>query len=93
MHVYKLIHFSATFVRGRNAFNSNNQTATIGKYAFGYEWAAFACWFLATVFFCIGGSASKKDSYGSSKGGFFKGRRNNSTRSRGSFIKADKEYA
>lgn len=88
---------SAAFVKGRNAFNSNGQTATLGKYAFGFEWAAFACWFLATVFFCIGGSASKKDTYGSGKsgkkGGFFKGRRSQSTRSRGSFIKADKEYS
>lgn len=83
---------TSAFVMGRNAFRSNGQAATIGQYAFGFEWAAFACWFLASIFFCMGGS-SKKDTYGSSKGGFFKGRRSASTRSRGSFIKADKEYA
>lgn len=88
--------YSAAYVKGRDHFRSNGETANIGKYAFGFEWAAFACWFLATVLFCIGGSVSKKDTYGSgkkSRGGFFKGRRNNSTRSRGSFIKADKEYS
>ncbi|KAK5072087.1 Eisosomes component [Lithohypha guttulata] len=86
---------TAAYVKGRDHFRQNNQNASIGRYAFGFEWAAFACWFLATVLFCVGGSAAKKDNYGSgkSRGGFFKGRRSASTRSRGSFIKADKEYS
>lgn len=87
---------SSAFVKGRNLFNSNGQNATLGKYAFGFEWASFACFFLAMILFCIGGAASKKSSSGSKKnkqGGFFKGRRSASTRSRGSFINGDKEYA
>jgi len=86
---------TAAFVKGRDNFRRNGQTASIGKYAFGFEWAAFACWFLATIFFCIGGSASKKDTYTEkkkSRGGFF-GRRSRSTRSRGSFVNGDKDYA
>ena len=90
-----LTNYSAAYVKAQAQFKRNNQMASIGKYAFGFEWASFACFFLATVFFCVGGSAGKKDSYGSSKkkGGFFKGKRSQSTRSRGSFIKADKEYS
>jgi len=88
---------TAAYVKGRDHFRSNGQNAQIGKYAFGFEWASFACFFLATIFFCVGGSAAKRDSYGSknktkTKGGFFKGRRSASTRSRGSFINGDKEY-
>jgi len=87
---------TAAYVKGRDRFRSNGQTASIGKYAFGFEWASFACFFLATVLFCVGGSAAKRDTYGSSKpkkGGFFGGKRSRSTRSRGSFINGDKEYA
>lgn len=86
---------TAAYVKGRDHFRSNGQAADIGNYAFGFEWASFACFFLATVLFCIGGSASKSDSYGSKKSrrGFFRGRRSASTRSRGSFINGDKDYA
>lgn len=88
---------SAAYVKGRNVFQSNGQNASIGVYAFAFEWASLACFFLATVFFCVAGAAAKKNSTGSKKtkkqGGFFKGRRSASTRSRGSFINGDKEYA
>lgn len=80
--------FSAAYLKGRNAFRANGQAAQIGAYAFGFEWAAFVCFFLATILFCIGGSTSKSDSH---RG--FKGRRSKSTRSRGSFINGDKDYA
>ena len=54
----------------------------------GFMWAAFACFFLSTVLFCIGGSIGKTDSSYKSKnkksGGYFGRKR--STRSRGSFI-------
>lgn len=87
---------TAAYVRARDQFRRSGQDVNLGRYAFGFEWAAVACFFLATVFFCIGGSAAKKESYGSTKkknkGGFFKGRRNDSVRSRGSFINGDKEY-
>lgn len=86
---------SAAYVKGRDHFRSNGQTSQIGETAFGFEWASFACYFLATIFFCIGGRG-KKDNYKSSggpaKGSFFKGGRTTSTRSRGSFINGDKEY-
>jgi len=87
---------TAAYVKGRDHFRSNGQNATIGKYAFGFEWASFTCFFLATILFCIGGSAAKRDTHGTKtkkSRGFFKGRRSASTRSRGSFINGDKEYS
>jgi len=91
-----LTRHSAAYVKGRDHFRRNGQNATIGKYAFGFEWASFACFFLATILFCVGGSAAKRDTRGTKakkSRGFFKGRRSASTRSRGSFINGDKEYS
>lgn len=88
---------SAAYVIGRDNFRSNKQTANIGKYAFGFEWAAWACLLISTALFCAGGSATKKDktSYSTGRRSFFGGKRSKSTRSRGSFIDggATKEYA
>ena len=70
---------SAAYVQGRNIFNSNNMIATLGRMAFGFVWGAMACLLLATVFFCVGGAMSKRDS----SSGFG---RKKSTRSRGSFL-------
>jgi len=81
---------TAAYIKGRNNFRNNGQSSDIGKYAFGFEWAAFACFLISTVLFCIGGSA-RKDTTVSTRRGFFKGRRSRSTRSRGSFVH-DKEY-
>ncbi|KAK7892720.1 Eisosomes component [Exophiala xenobiotica] len=78
---------TAAYVKGRDNFRKNGQSAIIGKYAFGFEWAALACFFLSTVLFCIGGAAREKTS---SKRGFG-GKRSRSTRSRSSFVR-DKEY-
>ncbi|KIV80607.1 hypothetical protein PV11_08098 [Exophiala sideris] len=83
---------TAAYVKGRNAFRSNGQSSQIGKYAFGFEWAAFACFFISMILFCVGGAASRDK--GASSGRRFGGRRNKSTRStksRGSFVH-DKEY-
>lgn len=80
-------------MKGRNNFRKNGQAAHIGKYAFGFEWAAFACFFISIILFCVSGSARKEKSYGSSKGGFFKGKRSKSTRSQGSFFDKNKEYS
>lgn len=83
---------SAAYVKGRNNFRNNGQDSDIGQYAFGFEWAAFACFFLATVLFCMGGSSRKDPTRTpSTRKGFFGGRRTRSTRSRGSFVH-DKEY-
>ena len=78
---------SVAYVKGRDAFRRNGQNATIGKYAFAFEWAAFACLFLATVLFCIGRRGNKDTTKPSRNSGFFGGnKRSKSTRSRGSFV-------
>lgn len=93
-----LISHSGAFVKGRDHFRSNGQTADIGTYAFGFMWASFACFLLSTILFCMGGKGKKSSSTKSApdspaKGTFFKGGRSTSTRSRGSFINGDnKEY-
>jgi len=78
---------TTAYVKGRNLFNSNNQTATLGHYAFGFMWACVVCLLLATIFFFIGGGMKHKDEY--SSGGRFSRKR--STRSRGSFIDTDSQ--
>ena len=84
---------SAWSVLGRNHFNSSGQDAHLGRYAYGFSWAAVACYFLSTVLFCVSGSAGRNrdTTTTSSRGGFF--RRNRSTRSRhsrGSFIDSER---
>jgi hypothetical protein len=82
---------TAAYLKGSKAFRNNDQNARVGRYAFGFEWAALACFLLSTVLFCIGGGANKESSSGGFKSRGFKGRRSRSTRSRGSFVH-DKEY-
>jgi len=81
---------TAWTVQARNKFRSAGQDASLGKYAYGFTWAAVACFFISTVLFCVGGSAGK-DRSGSRKtrGGVFG--RKQSTRSRGSFIGSDRD--
>lgn len=67
---------TAAFVEGRNIFTSNNQTATLGRYGFGFQWAAVAALFIASALFCAGGTTSKDSSRRSAK-------------NRGSFIDGD----
>lgn len=43
----------------RNKFNAAGRTATLGKYAFGFSWAAWFALLLATILFCLG--IRKKD--------------------------------
>lgn len=45
---------TATFVRARNAFHADGRTATLGKYAFGFSWGAWAALLIATVLFFLG---------------------------------------
>ena len=87
---------SAAYVIGRDNFRKNGQTAHIGNYAFGFEWAAWACFLIATILYCVGGRSRRNEtSYGSNKGGgLFGGKRSKSTkstRSRGSFIDGDRK--
>jgi len=78
---------TAWTVLGRNAFRNNGQAASLGRYAYGFTWAAMACYLLATVFFCVGGGMSKDRSTKSTSL-----RRNRSTKSaRGSFIDSESQ--
>ncbi|KAL2037880.1 hypothetical protein N7G274_009355 [Stereocaulon virgatum] len=83
---------TAAFVKGRNNFRSNGMPASLGRDAFGFMWAAVACYFIATVLLCAGGAASAS-SRGDRRGGgkMFFGRKQKAHRDRGSFI--DKETA
>ncbi|CAK3787963.1 hypothetical protein DOTSEDRAFT_75589 [Lecanosticta acicola] len=69
-------------VKGRDAFRGNGQDASIGVKAMAFTWATWAAFFLASLFFCVGGSVGKDKS--SKKSSYFGRKR--STRSRGSFI-------
>ena len=80
---------SAWTVLGRNAFNTNGQTATLGRYAYGFTWGAMACFLVSTVLFCLGGSVGKDRSNKSSKSSFGRKR---STRSRGSFVDTESAH-
>ncbi|KAL9021307.1 MAG: hypothetical protein Q9185_001512 [Variospora sp. 1 TL-2023] len=83
---------TAAFVEGRNNFRSSDRTATLGRYNFGFMWAAVACLFLSTVLLCVGGVTGKRDkSYTTrTSGRSFFGRKK-STRSRGSFIDPERQ--
>jgi len=85
---------TAVFVKARDQFKANGMSATIGRWAFGWTWAAWACMFLATVFLFMGCGASNRGDATTSttktKGGLF--RRKQSKRSaRGSFIDTDSQ--
>ncbi|KAL8798605.1 MAG: hypothetical protein Q9200_007738 [Gallowayella weberi] len=86
---------TAAYVQGRNAFRSTDRTATLGRYNFGFMWAAVACLFLATLMFCVGGVTGKKDrTYTKRTGGrSFMGRKKStrSNRDRGSFIDPERQ--
>lgn len=84
------MYFSAWTVKGRNAFRSNGQDANLGAYAFGFTWAAMACFLISTILFCVGGRVGKESSYKPKKSGGYFGRKQ-STRSRGSFIDSESQ--
>ncbi len=95
-----LILQSVTFVKARNEFRSAGITASIGRYAFGFTWGAWAAMFLATLFLFLGCGVSRKgdDHVRSTKrsGGRFGNvpffRRQRSRRStRGSFIETESQ--
>jgi len=80
---------TTAYVKGRDLFMADGRSADLGRYAFGFVWAAVALLMLATVLFCMGGAFSKSSEYGSSAGRRFGRKR--STRSRGSFIDTDSQ--
>jgi hypothetical protein len=67
---------------GRNDFRSAGLDASLGVYAYGFSWGAFAALLIATILFCVGGRMGKDNT--KSSGGYFGRKR--STRSRGSFV-------
>ncbi|KAK0973521.1 Eisosomes component [Friedmanniomyces endolithicus] len=79
---------TAWTVIGRNAFLKSGQTAALGRYAYGFTWGAMACYLIATILFCVGGSVGKKDN-NYPKTSYFGRKR--STRSRGSFVDSESQ--
>jgi hypothetical protein len=49
----RVCHDSATFVKMRNVFVSEGRDASIGKWAFGFGWGAWAALLISTVLFCL----------------------------------------
>jgi len=77
---------TAWTVEGRNAFNKNGYSATLGKKAYGFTWGAMACYLIATVLFCMGGAVGRDRS-----GTVSRKRSTRSTRSRGSFLETESQ--
>lgn len=73
---------SATFVKARDVFNSHGMEASVGSYAFGFSWGAWAALLIATTLFCVGvrGRAGSSRDYKRRSGGGST-RRRTSTRS------------
>jgi hypothetical protein len=77
---------TAVFVQARNAFQSDDRKATLGRYAFGFVWGAWAALFIATILFCLGLRGDKSARTASTGGGFMsRFKRNRSVRSRRSY--------
>lgn len=75
----------AVYVQGRNKFNANGQSASVGVKAFAFMWTAVACLMLACMFYCMGGAVGRKERGYSGREhrrrGFFSSARSNSVRS------------
>lgn len=74
---------TAVFVKARNAFIADGRTASVGRWAFGFAWGAWAALFISLVLYCIGTRAGK-DKYTAGSGGSRWGRQK-SVRSRRSY--------
>ncbi|KAF1947282.1 SUR7-domain-containing protein [Clathrospora elynae] len=77
---------TAWVVKGRNAFRSGGFESHIGRYNMAFTWAAMACFFLASIMFCLGGKLGNDSS-----SGVRRTRSTRSNRSRGSFLEADSQ--
>lgn len=77
---------TAWVIKGRDAFRSAGFEADVGRYLLGFAWASMACFFLATILFCLGGRAGH-DRSSSVK----RSRSTRSNRSRGSFLDTDSQ--
>ncbi|KAK3940597.1 protein SUR7 [Diplogelasinospora grovesii] len=58
---------TATFVKMRNAFLASGRDASLGNYAFGFSWGAWAALLISTILFCIGRRGSKNDGVSASR--------------------------
>ncbi|EPE07505.1 cortical patch protein [Ophiostoma piceae UAMH 11346] len=56
---------TATFVRARNVFHSENRDAKLGRWAFGFSWGALAALMIAMLLLCVG--TTKKANGGTRK--------------------------
>ncbi|RMZ82742.1 hypothetical protein DV738_g1560, partial [Chaetothyriales sp. CBS 135597] len=80
---------TTAYTKGRNHFRHNGQSAHVGAYAFGFQWAALACFLISFVLLWLAGGSSREhrsQQSGPPRGTFFGPKRSKSTRSRGSFI-------
>lgn len=82
---------TAVFVKAYNEFRSAGISSSIGRYAFGFTWGAWAAIFLATIMLFIGcGLGGRKDSTRTTnQTSFFRRRR--STRSRRSVFNSESQ--
>lgn len=83
---------TVTFVKARNVFLAAGIESSLGRYAFGFTWGAWAALFLAMLFLFLGARADKTDHVKtrSSRGRFF-GRKKSTRSTRGSFIDAESQ--
>jgi len=52
---------TAEFVQARNVFRKNGMSASIGRYAFAWTWAAWAAMFIATILLFVGCASGGRD--------------------------------
>jgi hypothetical protein len=81
---------TAWVVEGRNAFRDGNLDAKVGVKAMAFTWVAFGCYFLSTVFFCLGGRSRRENTYGKTRGGVFGRKKSTRSTNRGSFIGSER---
>ena len=89
---------TATFVKMRDAFHAVGRDASLGRYAFGFTWAAWTCILLATALFFLGVASGRdraaRDTTGAGAGTGARrwGRRRNVSNSVGSH-RVKEDYA
>lgn len=77
---------TAWTVKARNDLMAMGHDAVLGRYSYGFTWAAFAAFFVSVILFCVAGAVGGKSSSTSGKKSRFGAfGRKRSTRSRGSF--------
>ncbi|TAQ91332.1 hypothetical protein B7494_g303 [Chlorociboria aeruginascens] len=75
---------TAVFVKARNEFHGAGISASLGRYAFGFTWGAWAAMFLAVITLFLGGGLSGARDTPTTRRSFF--RRQSHRKSKGSFV-------